>query len=217
MVTCCVYGCRKRSDGKQQKPVDQGTGVPSTANPSTNDPSTGDPSTFNPSTSDPSTRDPRTVSSIPGRNFLRFHRFPKNPDRAKQWVLRARLEDVNTTHMHVCSDHFLDDDYQPDSFDKFIAHNCPRSRHLLLREDAVPNQDRQTGTVSRTDKTVLGDSVGEFRVPPETAKLIFDMYWCFLANLDALYRFLNIITRNFRRVYVFLVYRKNSESKRPSE
>ena len=84
------------------------------------------------------------------RHFLRFYNFPKDKVISKKWVARINRRpcDVRTKTMHVCSDHFCDED--------FVLSNFLRSKisfsdkmHIPLKQDsipnAIPNTDRQTG------------------------------------------------------------------------
>ena len=81
------------------------------------------------------------------RHFLRFYPFPKKDKaRMKQWVARVNRRpcDLNTNSMLVCSDHFADVDFEPSKF--LESRLCyKKNMKIFLKEDAVPNTDRETG------------------------------------------------------------------------
>lgn len=87
-------------------------------------------------------------SKIPDRKFLRFHSFPKNVsnDILKKWLraTRRRNQDVDTDNMSICSDHFLDADYQESSMLQ-VRYSYSKGMHILLKPDAAPSTDRDTG------------------------------------------------------------------------
>ena len=64
----------------------------------------------------------RDDSSV--RDFLIFHNFPlktKNKALIEKWTLRVGRPqgDVNSKSMHVCSDHFCEEDFVPETLTKY--------------------------------------------------------------------------------------------------
>ena len=103
-----------------------------------------------------SKRDGRDKSSMPGRKFLRFFRFPKDPEMRKKWTARIG-RDVKyfkaTDGTRICSDHFTDEDLDPKSIQRFLQNTDPEKKsHIKLLTDAVPNTDRLTGHYRRLEQ-----------------------------------------------------------------
>ena len=103
-----------------------------------------------------SKRDGRDKSSMPGRKFLRFFRFPKDPEMRKKWTARIG-RDVKyfkaTDGTRICSDHFTDEDLDPQSIQRFLQNTDPEKKsHIKLLTDAVPNTDRLTGHYRRLEQ-----------------------------------------------------------------
>ena len=80
-------------------------------------------------------------SSLEGRNFLRFHNFPrKKPELCKLWAERCvrPATEVRPKYMLVCSDHFKDSDYDPKKL--YFLNKYPDGQFISpLKPQAVPN------------------------------------------------------------------------------
>ena len=90
------------------------------------------------------------VSKIPGRTFMCYFRFPKDPERRKKWLLRLDRDPKYFTpsdETRVCSDHFEDGDFNPKHVEKY--NSTPEANrtkvHIWLLKDAAPNTDRASG------------------------------------------------------------------------
>ncbi|KAG8291201.1 hypothetical protein J6590_066691 [Homalodisca vitripennis] len=67
---------------------------------------------------------------------ISFHRFPRNPQAAERWASACgRTEVFSVLTARVCSEHFLDEDYERDLKSELM--NTDRKR--LLRHSAVPS------------------------------------------------------------------------------
>ncbi|XP_046674979.1 uncharacterized protein LOC124363760 [Homalodisca vitripennis] len=67
---------------------------------------------------------------------ISFHRFPRNPQAAELWASACgRTEVFSVLTARVCSEHFLDEDYERDLKSELM--NTDRKR--LLRHSAVPS------------------------------------------------------------------------------
>ena len=79
---------------------------------------------------------------MPGRQFVRYYRFPKNAELSKQWVIRLKRDQwVPSLYSKVCSDHFFDSDFTERSLHKVISANSGHRVQLLLEQGAIPNYD----------------------------------------------------------------------------
>lgn len=92
----------------------------------------------------------RDDSSV--RDFLIFHNFPlktKNKALIEKWTLRVGRPqgDVNSKSMHVCSDHFCEEDYVPETLTKYrLNPGLFGTATIKLKPDATPNTDRTTNS-----------------------------------------------------------------------
>ena len=90
-----------------------------------------------------------TTSRLPGRQFVRFFRFPKDPQMRKKWSGRLGRDAkffTPTDESRICSDHFTDEDIDAASLQRFAQN--PNS-YIKLLPDAIPNTDRYTGRYIR--------------------------------------------------------------------
>ena len=72
---------------------------------------------------------------IPSRPDLKFHSFPKDPQRRAKWIQAVKRENfIPNWSTKICSDHFLPSDYKGESINRYS--NLTRS---LLKEEAVPS------------------------------------------------------------------------------
>ena len=84
---------------------------------------------------------------MPGRQFLRYFRFPKNAELSKQWVIRLKRDQwVPFPYSKVCSDHFFDSDFTERSLHKVFSVHSGQRVQLLLEQGAIPNTDPQEGS-----------------------------------------------------------------------
>lgn len=77
----------------------------------------------------------------PGKNTdLRYYKFPKNENVAKQWVHKCcRSDKINTKNAVVCAIHFSKAQIRRNLKSELL--NCPIPRNWRnLKEDAVPDQ-----------------------------------------------------------------------------
>jgi hypothetical protein len=91
----------------------------------------------------------KSQSKIEGRQFLRFFKLPKDVKLAKSWKLRIgrRPEDV-TDKMHVCSDHFADDDFANITKIRTFYYE---GMHIKLTPTAVPNTDPESRCIVKSN------------------------------------------------------------------
>ena len=96
-----------------------------------------------------SKRNGRDESSIPGRPFLRFFRFPKDPVMRSKWSAglgRDLRYFTPTDESRICSDHFRDEDIEPRSVQRFLENDDPAKKTCIkLLTDSIPNTVRLTG------------------------------------------------------------------------
>ena len=73
----------------------------------------------------------------------------KNKDLFLKWMLRIRREpeDVNK-NTRVCSEHFADDDFEPNDIFNSRRMEAPKRVWIRLKKDAIPNTDRETGEMT---------------------------------------------------------------------
>jgi len=66
-----------------------------------------------------------------------FHRFPeKNREALEQWILKCRRKDpINTKNARICSEHFLNTDYEEDLKSRLLG--CPMKK--ILKASAIPS------------------------------------------------------------------------------
>ena len=89
------------------------------------------------------------TSRLPGRRFLRYFRFPKDPMLRRRWSERLSRDIRYFTasdESRICSDHFADEDMDPASIRRFSLN--PKS-YIKLLPDSLPNTDRKTGAFKR--------------------------------------------------------------------
>ena len=80
------------------------------------------------------------VSSIQGRKFLRFHKFPQEEGLKKRWIECMGRKHVSPSTMRICSDHFPDKSYTLSTLLKSRMCYTP-GMQIVLQEDAVPNTE----------------------------------------------------------------------------
>ena len=104
------------------------------------------------------------LSKVPGRNFVRYFLFPKDPELSKQWLLRLKRDKwTPSPWSRICSDHFFSSDFTECSLNRILSSN--KRVHLYLKKGAVPNSDPQTGSF-RDPRNLSRLSVHERVVPP---------------------------------------------------
>lgn len=54
-----------------------------------------------------------------GKKTVYFHRFPKNSDLSLKWIQFCESKkNINVNCARICSLHFKDDDYKPETYNK---------------------------------------------------------------------------------------------------
>lgn len=67
---------------------------------------------------------------------IKYHAFPKNPNYSKLWIQRCNEEKpINEKYARICSDHFLDEDYERDLKGELLGQKLVK----VLKKDAVPS------------------------------------------------------------------------------
>ncbi|XP_050300162.1 THAP domain-containing protein 1-like [Anthonomus grandis grandis] len=68
---------------------------------------------------------------------IKYFRFPKQEDLAKQWVIRCHRGDkINLKNACICSEHFEQDCYEVPLRQRLLNYNPRNTR--ILKEDALP-------------------------------------------------------------------------------
>lgn len=75
----------------------------------------------------------------PIAQHIKYHRFPKDPDRRKLWIIKCHRQDkFNPDTSFICSEHFITEDYERDLRSELTG--IPRKKHKqLLTQLAVPS------------------------------------------------------------------------------
>jgi hypothetical protein len=74
----------------------------------------------------------------PVGNGISYHRFPKDPIIRKKWIDACmRKDSFNPDSSCVCSNHFVDEDYDRDLRNELLG--LPQKRKL--KKEAVPSQN----------------------------------------------------------------------------
>ena len=105
----------------------------------------------------------RDVSKREGRNFLKYHNVPKDPDIRGAWDRRLNRDwdqVKNLALYRVCSDHFEDCDYDSSDFLRVKMMGYSGRQKLELLNDAIPNTDRSTGQASYFQSNQSGRYLG---------------------------------------------------------
>ena len=96
-----------------------------------------------------------------------FHKFPEDLKLKKKWIENMWLENILVTpHTHLCSEHFLPEDYKqtPHLMDSFGL----GATRLRLKVDAVPTKDDRGSP--RGKKQVKGRVTFKAKVQPSSPK-----------------------------------------------
>ena len=75
------------------------------------------------------------ICPSPKSSSIVYHRFPKNKDLIKKWIVACKREDkINPKTASICSEHFLPGDYDRDLQNELLG--LPIRK--LLKKEAVP-------------------------------------------------------------------------------
>ena len=78
------------------------------------------------------------ICPSPKTEGIRYHRFPTDPVLRDQWLKATlRKDKVNPLTAWICSNHFVDDDYEQDRMGELLG----LKRHRRLKKDSVPTQN----------------------------------------------------------------------------
>ncbi|KAL1488732.1 hypothetical protein ABEB36_014531 [Hypothenemus hampei] len=70
----------------------------------------------------------------------RFFTFPKDKNLQKQWLhLCKRADNFNVANARICSNHFVEDDYERNLMDELLGHTSKHRR--ALKKKAVPTEN----------------------------------------------------------------------------
>ena len=78
------------------------------------------------------------ICKSPNGPGILYHAFPKDPELRVQWIQACMRKDpINPVHAEICSNHFVEDDYDRDL--KYELLGLPKRKRL--KKDAVPSQN----------------------------------------------------------------------------